>query len=362
MYLETTASNIRSALGLLSGIVERRNTIPVLGTVKIADGKIVATNLDMEATVCIPTLGKMKGAAAIDYARLSSLAGHIQPDENVTIQVDDGLASIGFNGSRYTAPSISASDFPEFDDVSGERSDIGNAGLVAAIRRVRFAILTEETRYYLNGVALIENADGEAFAVATDGHRLAIQPISFMPSAGKGQIIPRGLITYLCGRKVEPKAVTFSGGKPRVQFDFDGLVVKGKLIDGTYPDIWRAVPKEPVHYLSADRAKMLTVLKRIAAFVGAGGNDWRGVKLTGDGEKLTLTAERSAESASETIPAQCSEPFAAGYNIRYLVDAVSALTGETVSLASEKGQIAGAPATITSNDDDLRVVLMPMRI
>lgn len=362
MNIETTAGNLKSALAAIGGIVERRNTIPVLGCVRFANGKLTATDLDIEATVSMPTTGKHKGAAAIDYSRLAALAKHVQPDEAISIKDDDGLATVTFNGSAYSLPSIKASDFPDFNEVTGERTATDNAGLVAAFRRVRFAISTEETRYYLNGVALLEDADGHAFAAATDGHRLAVQPISFMPTGAKGQIIHHRLVSYLCSQKSEPKAVTFQEDKPRALFEYDGLTVSAKLIDGTYPDIWRVVPKDTVPHFTVDRLKLLTVLRRIGAFTTSSSIDWRGIKITAETGQIVLSHSNAETTIREAVPAECLEAFDVGYNIKYLIDALSALTGETVCFQAQKDQIAGSPCTVTSENDPLMVVLMPMMV
>lgn len=359
MNIETKAANLKSAMAVLSGVVERRNTIPVFGTVKMSKGKLSATNLDMEVSVSIPTIGNPKGEAAIDFFRLSALAKHIPSDETVSISETDHLASVKFNGSDYRLPSCPASDFPDFGAVTGERTAADNIGLVAAFRRVRFAISTEETRYYLNGVALIEK-DGKPYVAATDGHRLALLELPILPTGSAGSIIHHGTVSYLCSAKGEPKAVTFQTDKPRVLFEYDGLTVRARLIDGTFPDVFRVIPTETVPHLTCDRERLLSVLKRIFAFSA---DHWRGVKLTGNvGGSLSLSAGDSESSAAENLDVIQCEVFEAGYNVRYLIDALQALRGETVTLAARKGEAAGAPAILTSEGDDLKVILMPMRV
>jgi DNA polymerase-3 subunit beta len=359
MNIETTAFNLKSALSALSGAVERRNTIPVLGTVKVSDGKLSATNLDMEVAVVIQTIGKAEGAAAIDFFRLSALAKHIPADETVSISEDDHLAAVKFNGSEYRLPSCPASNYPEFGQVAGERTIADNIGIVAALRRVRFAISTEEVRYYLNGVALVEK-DGIAYAAATDGRRLSILALPVMPAGAAGSIIHRETVNYLCARKGEPKAVTFQTDKPRALFEYDGLTLSAKLIDGKFPEIWRVIPQNTVPHLTCNRERLLVVLRRIAAFVPDQG---RVVKITGsDGGVLSLSARTGVTSADEHIVGVECLPFEAGYNVRYLIEALTALNGETVTLAAQVGQISGSPATLTSDGDDLKIVIMPMRV
>lgn len=358
VQIETTAGNLKSALAALGGIIERRSTIPVLSTVRIGGGTIEATNLDIHAKVALPTIGKTKGKAAIDYHGLAALARLTPADEHVSINDDDGLATVAFNGSEYRLASLPVSDFPDAGKAAGTRSLTGNMGIVAAMRRVMFAISTEEIRYYLNGVAFMQDADGETCVCATDGHRLAYVPIPAAPNGCAGKIVPRQVVAFLAARKAEPVAITFDTDKPAAHFEFDGLSVFAKLIDGTYPDIWRVIPKEPSPRLTVHRDVTLAALRRIAEFSS---DRWRGVKLSAAGDTLTLTAGSGERSAKEIVPAELQgEPFECGYNVRYLIEALSRFGGD-VTLACS-GNIAGEPAALSAVNDSLRVVMMPMRV
>lgn len=358
MKLATTASNLSTALKCLRGVIERRNTIPILGAVKFEAGKLVGTNLDMEAEVALPCVGKPQGVAAIDYFSLVRLAGRIDADETVTIDEADDLASIAFNGSEYSLPSLSAADFPASRAVEGARTLTHNAGLVAAMRRVRFAISTEETRYYLNGVSILNDGDGNPVLAATDGHRLAMLPLPFAPDGSIGSIIHAGVVAWLCARKGEPKAVTFAAEWPAVKFEYDGLTLGAKLIDGTYPDIFRVIPRNALEYLSVDRRAMLVVLRRIASFVETA----RAVRIEAADGGVLLTVKAGERAAREFVSAEVPTPFCAGFNCRYLIDALSAFTAERVSFAAAPKEAAGSPSLITAADDPLRVVVMPMRV
>lgn len=368
MRMQTTAGHLRTGLRLFRGIIDRRNTIPVLGTVRLADGKMTGTDLDMELSVALPTIGKMEGAAAIDYAGLSSLVGSLDGGEELEIAEANHSATVGFNGSEYRMASCAAADFPDFGAIDGARTATGNLGLVAAMRRVRMAISTEETRYYLNGVALVAGPDGPVLA-ATNGHQLALMPLAAMPDGAAGAIVPRFVVHWLCALKREPDSVAFAGvepgsdGRPRARFDFAGMTLSAKLIDGTFPDIFRVIPREPQVAFSIDRKQMLRVLMRMRDF---GGGRGRGVKLAGAGNELTLSLVYAAEDRSATerlsLEGGVSAPFEVGFNVDYLVSILSELTGERVTFAPERGEFSSSPCLITSDDDSLRVVLMPMRV
>lgn len=368
MKVQTTAGQLRASLRLFRGIVQRRNTIPVLGMVRLANGRMTGTNLDMELSVAVPSIGAMEGAAAIDYFALSLLAGSVDDDEEVTVSEADQLATVKFNGSDYRMSSCAVSDFPEFGAIEGAATETGNLGLVAAMSRVRFAMSTEETRYYLNGIALIDGKGGP-MAVATDGHRMAMMPLPVMPEGAAGAIIHSNTVHWLCAGKREPDRVVFAGvdnGRPRARFDFAGATFSAKLIDGTFPDILRVIPRDPRPVFSADRATMLRVLQRMRAFTPGA---YHAVKLTGKGADLTLSIVDKNEGREATekigLAGDDAKPFEAGYNPDYLISVLASLRGERVTFAVDEGgdnPIAGSPCVITCDDDSLRIVQMPMRV
>lgn len=364
MRLETTAGQLRAALYAMGGIVQKYNTVPVLGAVKFEGGRISGTDLDKEVTVTLPTIGEQVGAAAIDYFGLVALARHVDDGETLTISEDDGLAVVTFNGSEYRMASYPVADYPDFDDPSGAVSRTGNAGLVAAMKRVRFAISTEETRYYLNGVAILDSSEGTALLVATDGHRLAMMPLPAAPDGSNGCIIPVGVVQFLVRMGQEPASCVFDAGRGRASFELAGGSLRAKLIDGKYPDIFRVVPRDPTERFAVDRVAALRVLKRLRSFILG---RYRGVKLTGTADGLRLTIGSSDRGAAETVGwagrwiEQAPEAFECGYNVDYLIDAFRALIGDTVTFAC-CDNLAGSPALLTSDDDALRIVQMPMRV
>lgn len=357
MRLETTAASLRAAMDLTRGLIGRGNTIPVLATVKIGGGKVTANNLDMQAEIALPTIGTCEGEAAIDASALAGLSRHVRADETVTLSESDGLANISFNGSEYRLASLPASDFPDFDAVEGVIVATDNMGIVNAMRRVRFAASTEEFRYYLNGVCFFKKPDG-VMLCATDGHRLAMVDLPSAPEGSEGKIVPNDCVAYLCARKGEPKAATFEN--LRARFDYDGLTVSAKLIDGTYPDVARINPKDATPHFTVNRSDALAALRRMACFTGS---NWRGVKITGSKDGLVLSMKQGEREAVERVAATVHVArFEAGYNCGYLIDILRHFQADEVTFAAEANCIAGAPALITAEGDALRVVLMPMRV
>ncbi|MVB00074.1 hypothetical protein GN330_22770 [Nitratireductor sp. CAU 1489] len=364
MQMKTNAGSLADALGIVGGLVQRRGNIPILGAVKLENGTLsVLGGVGMRADIALPTVGKTRGAAAIDCHSLAGLARHIPRDEVVEITDDSSLAVIKFNGSEYQLPSYAASDFPsDMEKVEGDRSAMDNAGFAAALKRVMFAASTEEMRYYLNGVATI-NLDGEPLVVATDGHRLAYLSIPFMPNGAEGAILPYEAVAFLAKRKHEPKASVYSPDERRARFEYDGLVFTTHCIKGTYPDVARVIPKLPVPYARLGRLDAIAALRRLSSLDQFGGNP---VVLSGSDDRLTMVRGVGDSCGREAIP--CVTPqlgnFRVGFNGRYLIEVLSALRGDAVTFAAspDDGGIGSSPSVITADDDPLRIVLMPMRI
>jgi DNA polymerase-3 subunit beta len=356
MKVQTTAGQLRAGLRLFKGIISRRNTIPVLGTVLLRDGKLTGTDLDCEISVALPSIGPMEGAAAIDWFALSALANAIDRDDELSLDESDGVARVAFNGSDYRMPSIPPGDFPAFNPVEGVASSTGNLGLVAALRRVRFAICQNETRYYLNGVALLKDADGQAIVVATDGHRVAVMPIDFMPEGAEGGIIPQHVVAWLCVQGLEPDSVVFNGAAARARFEFAGATLATKLIDGKFPDILKVVPAERRPVFEADRLSLLRLFRRMRAFQ----RHWRypAAKMSGGAGGLAFTMKDNGFEMRESFDVGEVEPFEVGFSLIYLIDAMTALRGERVTFHAGP---SGEPWTITSDGDKLWILLMPRR-
>lgn len=367
MKMQTTAGQLVAGLRQFRGIIQKRNTIPVLGMVRFRGGRLTGTDLDRELSVALPTIGSMEGEAVVDYFGLTALAGCIDRDEDLTLTEAEHLATVAFNGSEYRMASCAVSDFPDFRAMEGACTASDNLGLIAAMRRVQFAVSTEETRYYLNGVALLNGPDG-AVVAATNGHRLAMMPLAAMPEGAPGSIIPRDTVHWLCANKREPEAVMFDGAEAKTaanaRFEFSGgVTLSTKLIDGTYPDIFRVIPRDPQPMLTIERGRLLRVMMRMREF---GSGSGRGVKLTCDGESLTLhlVCPFNERSATEKLPVERdkAKAFEAGFNIDYLISALSELHGEDVTFAPDRGDAKSSPCLITSTDDPLRIVQMPMRV
>jgi len=231
------------------------------------------------------------------------------------------------------------------------------------MRRVLFSMSREETRYYLNGVAILVDPQGQALVAATDGHRLATCPVGAAPAGSAGSIIPSPIAGWLGRQGQEPDACTFDPGRARVRVELPGMVLSAKLIDGTYPDIFRVIPQGARPAFAVERHRVLRALRRIRAFSPS---CFKGVRLVAEGGHLTVTMSDAGEgcTARETVPlasGAAAGRFEAGYNVGYLCSALGALQGDLVTFSAAEAA-SSAPTVLTADGDPLRVVQMPMRV
>ncbi|MFC3071504.1 DNA polymerase III subunit beta [Shinella pollutisoli] len=363
MRLQTTAGQLRAGLRALQGIVGPHYTAPILSTVKLGGGRLVGASLDARLSVALPSIGAMEGEVAIDHRALRALAASVDRDVVLTIDGSGERAAVTFGGSEYRMPSLAADAFPADPEIEGERAATGNLGLVAAIRRVLFAMSREETRYYLNGVAILVDPDGQALVAATDGHRLATCPLDVAPEGSRGLIVPAPIAGWLSRQGREPEACVFDPGRKRARFELAGMTLSARLIDGTYPDVFRVIPKDARPALVVDRQMLLRALRRIRAFSPY---SFKGVRLLAEGGHLTVTMSDAGEgcAAREAVPlaeGHAVGAFDAGYNVGYLCSALAALQGDLVTVSAPASP-GGSPAVFTAEGDRLRVVQMPMRV
>ncbi|WP_311030077.1 DNA polymerase III subunit beta [Mesorhizobium koreense] len=365
-------SNLIRSLGHVHRVVERRNTIPILSNVLLsADGsslELKATDLDLEVTEAAPATVEQKGATTVPAYLLYDIVRKLPDGSEVMLKTDeDGNAMSVISGrSSFRLQCLPQSDFPELS--AGTFPHIfrlDSPALKGLIERTQFAISTEETRYYLNGIYLhaIET-DGKLKlrAVATDGHRLARAEVE-APAGSEGMpgiIIPRKTVSELQKLVDEPDvAVTVELSDTKIRFTIGSVVLTSKLIDGTFPDYQRVIPSGNDKKLVIDRQSFAAAVDRVSTISSERG---RAVKLSIADGQLTLTVNNpDSGSATEELSADySSDPLDIGFNARYLLDIAAQLSGDTAEFMLAD---AGSPTLIhDSADEHALYVLMPMRV
>jgi DNA polymerase III subunit beta len=372
MRIVVERSQFLKSLNHVQSVVERRNTIPILSNILLQakGGKIrlTATDLDVEVVESLGGDIAREGATTVPAHMLHDIVRKLPDGTQVEIVQgpDDKRLSLHSGRSRFTLQSLPAEDFPDMTagDLS-HRFSMGASDLKGLIEKTKFAISTEETRYYLNGIYLHEVASpgGERLrAVATDGHRLAQAEIPRPGGAAgmPGVIVPRKTVLEL-SKLIEDLAgeVEIALSSAKIQFRFDSLVLTSKLIDGTFPDYGRVIPQNNDKELIVDKKDFEAAVDRVSTISSERG---RAVKLALSSGKLVLSVTNpDSGSATEELEVEyASDALDIGFNSRYLLDIAAQIEGEVAVLRLAD---PGSPTLVQDKDNKGALyVLMPMRV
>lgn len=371
MRVTLERSNLLKALNHVQRVVERRNTIPILSNVLLqADGSSLtfkATDLDIEVTETIAASVEQSGATTVPAHMLYDIVRKLPDGSEVMMAVgDDAGLKLVSGRSQFSLQMLPESDFPDL--TAGEFSHtfrMACADLKNLIDRTQFAISTEETRYYLNGIYFHAlDADGAMMlrAVATDGHRLA-QAQSEAPDGADGMpgiIVPRKTVGEIQKLLEAPDSfVTVELSDSKIRFTVDSVVLTSKLIDGTFPDYTRVIPVGNDKEMVIDRETFSAAVDRVSTISSDRG---RAVKLSlTDGQLVLSVNNPDSGSAEESLAVgYSSDSLDIGFNSRYLLDITNQLSSdETTFMLSDPG----SPTLIRDKGTEGALyVLMPMRV
>jgi len=370
LTIERTA--LLRSLGHVQSVVERRNTIPILSNVlmRAEDGKLslTATDMDIEIVESVAADVQAPGATTAPAHTLYDIVRKLPDGSQAELDCagDGGMLTLRAGRSRFQLSCLPVEDFPEL--AGGDmpnRFALAARDLRTLIDRTRFAISTEETRYYLNGIFLhAATASGHESlrAVATDGHRLARVEMA-LPDGAKGipdVIVPRKTVTEL--RKLIDEAtdsVDLWLSDTKIRVAIDSIVLTSKLIDGTFPDYERVIPTGNDKVMEVDARQLQNAVDRVSTIST---EKSRAVKLTLAPGALTLSATNAEQgSATEEIEVTYeSEGMEIGFNSRYLLDVTQQIEGD----AAQFTMADSASPTIIRDvaDASALYVLMPMRV
>ena len=362
-------------LSHVQSVVERRNTIPILSNVLIdADEgggvKVMATDLDLQVVETMTAANvESGGAITVSAHLLFDIARKLPDGSQVSLETADNRMTVKAGRSRFQLPTLPKDDFPVI--VEGELPtsfELPARELAELIDRTRFAISTEETRYYLNGIFLHVSDESRPVlkAAATDGHRLARYTID-RPEGAAGMpdvIVPRKAVAEL--RKLLEEAldsnvqIDLSASKIRFALGGEGgVVLTSKLIDGTFPDYSRVIPTGNDKLLKLDPKSFYEGVDRVATIAT---EKTRAGKMGLDADKVTLsvTSPDNGTAAEEIAAEYKSDGFEIGFNANYLKDILSQIDSDMVELHLAD---AGAPTLIRKDENSPALyVLMPMRV
>jgi DNA polymerase-3 subunit beta len=371
MKVTVERAELLRSLGHVHRVVERRNTIPILGNVLIKAERsklsLKATDLDLEVTDSIAAEVSPAGSTTVPAHMFYEIVRKLPEGTQIVLEGsgDRAVLSLRAGRSRFTLQTLPESDFPDL--AAGEMSHsfkIAAGDLKRLIDKTQFAISTEETRYYLNGIYLhvTPGKTSALRAVATDGHRLAQVELPVPQGAAgmPGIIVPRKTVAEL-QRLIETGegevGVELSQGK--IRFTIADVVLTSKLIDGTFPDYGRVIPANNDKQLIVDKKEFEAAVDRVSTVSSERG---RAVKLSIAGGRLVLSVTNpDSGSATEELEVEyAAEPLDIGFNSRYLLDIAAQIEGEVAVLWLAD---PGSPTLIQDKDaKGALYVLMPMRV
>ncbi len=372
MKLTIERATLLRSLSHVQSVVERRNTIPILSNVLIETSKdgLSLTATDMDLTIIEQTQAAIgvPGAATIEAHMLYEIVRKFPEGSEIQIDLaaDGGQMAIKAGRSRFALPTLPREDFPmTAQDDLPHRFPLAAADMRGLIDRTKFAISTEETRYYLNGIYLHAHSAGKQTAlrgVATDGHRLARVEMPLPEGAEKmpGIIIPRKMVAEL--RKLleeEQGSIEVALSESRIRFAFGNVVLSSKLIDGSFPDYQRVIPTGNDKAWEVDCRLFRDAVDRVSTISS---EKSRAVKLNLKTGSVTISAISPEHgSAMEELEAKYDgPPLEIGFNSRYLLEVAAQIEGDGMQMALAD---AVAPTIVRDmSDSSALYVLMPMRV
>jgi len=372
MKLVIDRGELLRGLGHVTSVVERRTTIPILSNVLLRASdqglQFRATDLEREILELVPADVSQPGATTVPAHVLHDIVRKLPDGAEVEIKRDaeKERLTLASGHSRFALQTLAPEDFPDLSPGElSHRFEIAAGDLKRLIDKTRFAISTEETRYYLNGIYLHPAAQGRQAtlrAVATDGHRLAQAELALPKGANgmPGVILPRKTVHEL-HRLIEASEATISVGvsASKARFEIGTVTLTTKLIDGTFPDYARVIPKANDKALKVRNAEFISAVDRVSTIASERG---RAIKLNVNADKLVLSVNNpEGGSATEELGADYSAtPLEIGFNAKYLLDIANQIESETAHLLLAD---AGSPTMVKDDSDEGALyVLMPMRV
>jgi DNA polymerase-3 subunit beta len=373
MKFTTSRSTLLKPIQAVIGVVERRQTMPILANVLLVvrgqELAVTATDLEVELVARV-TLDKVEsgGDVTVPGRKLLDICRALPDDASVQVNLDGDRLVIKSGRSRFVLGTFPAAEFPVVDDVEPVQSlQLGQADLRMLMEKTHFAMAQQDVRYYLNGL-LLETGKKLVRAVATDGHRLALCEVSVEGSKGNGKaakaephqvIIPRKGVQELQRLLVGDEDVVLAIGSNHVRATIGDIRFTSKLIDGRFPDYERVIPKPQGNILKAGRVVLRQALQRAAILSN---EKYRGVRLELADATLRIQANNpdQEEARDELEVDYKGQALEIGFNVNYLLDALAAVDGEQVELGfvdANSSCLISSPGTTAT-----RYVVMPMRL
>jgi len=358
---------ILEPLSAVSGIIERRHTLPILSNVLIEPGAeglgFLATDIEIQITARAP-IGERGEARAITVGarKLVDILRALPESAEVTLQQQDKRLLVKAGKSRFSLQTLPAEDFPRLSRPSGEtaRFELPQKALRHLLGMVQYSMAQQDIRYYLNGLLMVVE-DERLKLVATDGHRLAYAAMALQSALPRQEVIvPRKTVIEL-GKLLadgdEPVEVELSAAQ--AAFRFGGVELISKLVDGKFPDYGRVIPTQHKNSLKVEREVLRQSLLRAAILSN---EKFRGVRwvLTDSSLKIVSSNAEQEEAQEELDVEYKGEALDIGFNVNYLLDVLNNVSSPEVECLF--GDASSSTLFQFASEPEFRYVVMPMRI
>lgn len=368
LLIEADRDTLLKPLQTVTGIVERRHTLPILSNVLIEREKegtrFVATDLEIQVSTLAKGLkeGAKPFALTVAARKLQDILRALPENTKVALSTEDSRLQVRAGSSRFSLQTLPAGDFPRIAESPADevKVTLPQKEFRRLLALVHYAMAQQDIRYYLNGLLLVI-ADGELRVVATDGHRLALASTA-LAAGGEARevIIPRKAVLEvlkLLGESDEPIEIAIR--PTQVRFQFDDVVLVTKVVDGKFPDYNRVIPVGHTKIINPNRAALLQALQRTAILST---DKIRGVRVVlTNGSLRMICTNNEQEEAQEELPVDYQgEALDIGFNVSYLLDVLGNVGSETVRC--EFSDPNSSCLVTLPGDEGFKYVVMPMRI
>lgn len=366
MKLNAGREALLKPLQVVIGVVERRQTMPILANVLLVaeQGRLFITGTDLEVELVASAEVEVEraGEVTVPGRKLLDICRALPENAAVSISQSGEKVLIRSGRSKFTLTTLPAAEFPVVEDINADEAlELPQSTVQRLLEKTHFSMAQQDVRYYLNGL-LIETGSKMLRAVATDGHRLALCQVTLEESRKlpeKQVIVPRKGVLELQRLLSGVGTLTLELGTNHIRIQLDGVRFTSKLIDGRFPEYARVIPKDTSNELLADRALLKGALQRTSILSN---EKYRGIRLLiREGVMLLQAHNPEQEEAEDQLEVEYTgEEIEIGFNVNYLLDALGAIDSEQVTLSVLDGN--SSCLLREPGNDDCKYVVMPMRL
>ena len=366
MQIKINREILLKPLTSVTGIVERRHTLPILSNLlleaKNNNIQLTATDLEMQISLNIESKFAGELSTTISAKKLLDICRALPEAVDIDMTSNDSRITVKAGKSRFNLQTLPAADYPVMTKAAGESTNIQISQLVLKnlLKQVEFAMAQQDIRYYLNGL-LLEVNENKLNIVGTDGHRLSFTSTTLNKSYEKTDVIlPRKTVIELIkllNDSDEEVNIDFNTGQ--VNFKFSDIQLISKVIDGKFPDYHRVIPVGHQNTFSVNRLTVLTAMQRASILSN---EKYRGIRMviSNNNLKLISTNTEQEEAEEELEIDYAKDGLDIGFNVTYLIDVLNNVSDETINFSFAD---ANSSCLITvPNDENYKYVVMPMRI